>query len=88
MQVSGTSRHHLISGIYIMANKIKKTIEQHLLQKHREFADNKKKFGITAGVTLTSGYATAALMNLYKDLFGSAELKSFVRLNFEEGANE
>lgn len=88
MQVSGTSRHHLISGIYIMANKVKKTIEQHLLQKHREFANNRKKFGTTAGVTLTSGYATAALMNLYKDLFGSAELKSFVRLNLEEGANE
>ena len=51
-----------------MANKVKKIIEQHLLQKHREFANNRKKFGITAGVTLTSGYATAALMNLYKDL--------------------
>lgn len=66
-----------------MANKVKKIIEQHLLQKHREFAENKKKFGSTAGLTLTSGYATAALMNLYKDLFGATELKSFARLNLE-----
>lgn len=66
-----------------MANKVKKIIEQHLLQKHREFANNNREFGITAGVTLTSGYATAALMILYKDLFGTAELKSFARLNLE-----
>lgn len=69
-----------------MANKVKKIIEQRLLQKHREFIANKRKFGDVAALTLTVAYATAALMNLYRDLYGERELKTFVRLNFEEGA--
>lgn len=64
----------------------RKKIELHLLQKYREFTANKHKFGATAALTLTAAYATAGLMNLYKDLYGERELKTFVRLNFEEGA--
>lgn len=64
----------------------RKKIELHLLRKYRECIKNKREFGATAALTLTSGYATAALMDLYKDLYGERELKTFVRLNFEEGA--
>lgn len=64
----------------------RKKIERHLLQKHREFTANRRKFGAAAALTLTAAYATAGLMDLYKDLYGERELKTFVRLNFEEGA--
>ena len=64
----------------------RKKIELHLLQKYREFTANERKFGATAALTLTAAYATAGLMNLYKDLYGARELKTLVRLNFEEGA--
>ena len=64
----------------------RKKIELHLLQKYREFTANKRKFGAAAALTLTAAYATAGLMDLYKDLYGERELKTFVRLNFEEGA--
>lgn len=64
----------------------RKKIELHLLQKYREFTANRRKFGATAALTLTAAYATAGLMDLYKDLYGARELKTFVRLNFEEGA--
>lgn len=64
----------------------RKKIERHLLQKYREFTANKRKFGAAAALTLTAAYATAGLMDLYKDLYGERELKTFVRLNFEEGA--
>lgn len=64
----------------------RKKIELHLLQKYREFTANRRKFGAAAALTLTAAYATAALMDLYKDLYGARELKTFVRLNFEEGA--
>lgn len=64
----------------------RKKIERHLLQKHREFIKNKRAFGDVAALTLTAAYATAGLMDLYKDLYGARELKTFVRLNFEEGA--
>lgn len=64
----------------------RKKIELHLLQKYREFTANRRKFGAAAALTLTAAYATAGLMDLYKDLYGARELKTFVRLNFEEGA--
>lgn len=64
----------------------RKKIELHLLQKYREFTANRRKFGAAAALTLTAAYATAGLMDLYKDLYGERELKTFVRLNFEEGA--
>lgn len=64
----------------------RKKIELHLLQKYREFIKNKREFGDAAALTLTAAYATAGLMDLYKDLYGARELKTFVRLNFEEGA--
>ena len=64
----------------------RKKIERHLLQKYREFIKNKREFGDVAALTLTAAYATAGLMDLYKDLYGARELKTFVRLNFEEGA--
>ena len=64
----------------------RKKIELHLLQKYHEFIKNRRKFGAAAALTLTAAYATAGLMNLYKDLYGARELKTFVRLNFEEGA--
>lgn len=63
----------------------RKKIELHLLQKYREFTANRRKFGAVAALTLTAAYATAGLMDLYKDLYGERELKTFVRLNFEEG---
>ena len=63
----------------------RKKIELHLLQKYREFIKNRRKFGAVAALTLTAAYATAGLMDLYKDLYGERELKTFVRLNFEEG---
>ena len=66
-----------------MMNERKK-IELHLLRKYREFRANKRKFGDVAALTLTAAYATAGLMDLYKDLYGARELKNFVRLNFEE----
>lgn len=62
----------------------RKKIELHLLQKYREFTANRRKFGAAAALTLTAAYATAGLMDLYKDLYGARELKTFVRLNFEE----
>lgn len=62
----------------------RKKIELHLLQKYREFTANRRKFGAAAALTLTAAYATAGLMDLYKDLYGERELKTFVRLNFEE----
>lgn len=62
----------------------RKKIELHLLQKYREFIKNRRKFGAAAALTLTAAYATAGLMDLYKDLYGARELKNFVRLNFEE----
>jgi len=64
----------------------RKKIERHLLQKYREFIKNKRAFGDVAALTLTVAYATAGLMDLYKDLYGARELKTFVSLNFEEGA--
>ena len=64
----------------------RKKIELHLLQKYREFTANRRKFGAAAALTLTAAYATAGLMDLYKDLYGARELKTFVRLNFAEGA--
>lgn len=64
----------------------RKKIELHLLQKYREFTANRREFGAVAALTLTAAYATAGLMDLYKDLYGERELKTFVRLNFEEGA--
>lgn len=63
--------------------RTKEIIEQHLLQKHQEFITNKERFGVVAGLTLTSGYAAAALMNLYKDLFGEDELQNFIESNID-----
>lgn len=66
----------------------RKKIERHLLRKYREFIKNKREFGDVAALTLTAGYATAGLMDLYKDLYGARELKTFVRLNFEDNNHE
>lgn len=45
----------------------RKKIELHLLRKYREFRANKREFGDVAALTLTAAYATAGLMDLYKE---------------------
>lgn len=63
----------------------RKKIERHLLQNYHVFIEYKREFGGIASLTLMASFATAALMDLYKDLYGARELKTFVCLNFEEG---
>lgn len=63
----------------------RKKIERHLLRNYHRFIEYKREFGDIASLTLMASYATASLMDLYKDLYGARELKIFVCLNFEEG---
>ena len=63
----------------------RKKIERHMLQNYHSFIEYKREFGDSASLTLTASFAIIALMDLYKDLYGARELKTFVRLNFEEG---